>query len=402
VQPWPGEVLEERAGEIAVGFAALLTRQVAWRHRRVETIDVLSHEQVRRSVSVDFTVPLEHRADLQLADGQYAVPLGVLEKRQLVHFDLRSEDEESVPLMRSEEVQLIARELLYLLVDLDVDDGDPPEVSDLIERVLAAGPQDADAVGAQVDAVAAELPGFAALARPLTRGFLLCAVLRDVSRRRIVKFAYDEPLERPGRWEHFYGTQGCTEAASYHVELAIPEGLRARSVDMIDNRTGEVLAEGPRDSDRPGLHYVADARDRMDPGLQVHYATERNGFLLPAMVVAWVIALELGLAFLFADLRGIAVSGGPAVAVLLSVSAVFSSLVLRAGEHPLVQLVLARYRAWLAAATLAAVVAGATLAFRGTAALLDLTWGLGALVAVVAAGILSFEAARAPAAAKQP
>jgi hypothetical protein len=171
---------------------------------------------------------------------------------------------------------------------------------------------------------------------------------------------------------------------------------------MIDNRTGEVLAEGPRDSDRPGLHYVADARDRMDPGLQVHYATERNGFLLPAMVVAWVIALELGLAFLFADLRGIAVSGGPAVAVLLSVSAVFSSLVLRAGEHPLVQLVLARYRAWLAAATLAAVVAGATLAFRGTAALLDLTWGLGALVAVVAAGILSFEAARAPAAAKQP
>jgi hypothetical protein len=154
VQPWPGEVLEERAGEIAVGFAALLTRQVAWRHRRVETIDVLSHEQVRRSVSVDFTVPLEHRADLQLADGQYAVPLGVLEKRQLVHFDLRSEDEESVPLMRSEEVQLIARELLYLLVDLDVDDGDPPEVSDLIERVLAAGPQDAEAVGAQVDAVA--------------------------------------------------------------------------------------------------------------------------------------------------------------------------------------------------------------------------------------------------------
>ena len=29
VQPWPGEVLEERAGEIAVGFAALLTRQAA-------------------------------------------------------------------------------------------------------------------------------------------------------------------------------------------------------------------------------------------------------------------------------------------------------------------------------------------------------------------------------------
>ena len=50
MRPWPAEVLEERAGEIAVAFAALLTRQAAWRHRRVETITVLSHEQLRRSV----------------------------------------------------------------------------------------------------------------------------------------------------------------------------------------------------------------------------------------------------------------------------------------------------------------------------------------------------------------
>ncbi len=68
VQPWPGEVLEERAGEIAVAFAALLTRQAAWRHRRVETITVLSHEQVRRRVSVDFTVPLEHRDEVRLSE----------------------------------------------------------------------------------------------------------------------------------------------------------------------------------------------------------------------------------------------------------------------------------------------------------------------------------------------
>ena len=63
-------------------------------------------------------------------------------------------------------------------------------------------------------------------------------------------------------------------------------------------------------------------------------------------------------------------------------------------------LVLAPYRMCLAAATLAAVAAGAVLAFRASAATLDLTWGIGAVVAVVAAGILSIEAARAPAAAK--
>lgn len=403
MQPWPGEVLEERAGEIAVGFAALLTRQAAWRHRRVETIDVLSHEQVRRSVSVDFTVPLEHRAELALGDGQWAVPLAVLDKRKLVHFDLLGEDGYALPLMRSDEVQLIARELLYMVLDIDLDGAElEVDLDDLIERVLAAGPDDGPVMTARVAEVADRAPEFAALATTLTSGFLLCAVLTDVSRRRVVKFAYDEPLGRPDRFSHFYGTQGCSEAASYHVELSVPDGMRARSADIVDNRTGELLLEGPHDSDRPGLHYVSGAAASLEPGLRVRYATERGGFLVPAMLVAWVIAAELGFAALFADLHGIATTGGPAVAVLLSISAVFSSLVLRAGEHPLVQLVLAPYRMLLGTATLAAVLAGAALAFRGSPTLLDLTWGIGAVVAVVVAGILSIEVARAPATAKRP
>jgi hypothetical protein len=289
VQPWPGEVLEERAGEIAVGFAALLTRQAAWRHRRVETIDVLSHEAVRRSVSVDFTVPLEHRDELRISDGEWIVPLAVLDKRKLVHFHLYGENRYALPLMRSDEVQLIARELLYLLLDIDVD-GEPDfNADDLIERVLAAGPADVEAVSDRVAEVADRAPEFAALALTLTSGFLLCAVLDDVSHRRVVKFAYDEPLGRPDRTSHFYGVQGCTEAASYHVELAVPEGMRARTVDIVDNFTGEVLAEGPQNDDRPGLHFVAEPGANLEPGLRVRYATERSGFLVPAMLVAWVL-----------------------------------------------------------------------------------------------------------------
>src|SRR3954449_13227402 len=86
VQPWPGEVLDERAGEIAVGFAALLTRQAAWRHRRGETITVLSPERVRRHVSVDFTVPVAHREELQFPAGEWVVPLAYLAQRLLVNF----------------------------------------------------------------------------------------------------------------------------------------------------------------------------------------------------------------------------------------------------------------------------------------------------------------------------
>jgi hypothetical protein len=56
--------------------------------------------------------------------------------------------------------------------------------------------------------------------------------------------------------------------------------------------------------------------------------------------------------------------------VLLSSSAVFSGLVLRSGEHPLVRLVLAPYRLCLATATLCAVVAGGVLAFHASEAVL--------------------------------
>ena len=140
MQPWPGEVLEERAGEIAVGFAALVTRQAAWRHRRVETITVLSHEQVRRTCRWTSRCPAEHRDDVRLSDTEWVVPLALLAKRPLVHFDLRSEDESAVPLLRSDEAQLVARELLYLALDLDREDADDARCRAADRVVLAAAP----------------------------------------------------------------------------------------------------------------------------------------------------------------------------------------------------------------------------------------------------------------------
>jgi hypothetical protein len=302
-----------------------------------------------------------------------------------------------VPLLRADETQAIARELLYVMLEIDREEAaDDPAAGELIERVLAAGPVDVTAELSELDARHGGVPGFAALADRLSRGFLLCAVLGDVSRRRVIKFAYDEPLARPARYAHFYDAPGCTEAASYHAEVAVPDELRARTTRLVDNVTGSVLAEGPRDADRPFVYYAADTGRRLEPGLSVRYGTERGRFLVPAALVAWVIALELALPWLFADLDHLATFGGPAISVLLSVAAVFSALVLRSGEHPLVRLVLAPYRLCLAAATLAAVLAAATLAFRAGGGVLGWCWGVGALVAALAAGILTEEAARAP------
>ena len=46
MQPWPGEVLEERAGEIAAGFAALVTRQAAWRPSTMSSIKVATFKPI--------------------------------------------------------------------------------------------------------------------------------------------------------------------------------------------------------------------------------------------------------------------------------------------------------------------------------------------------------------------
>jgi hypothetical protein len=400
---WPGEVLDERAGEIAVGFAALLTRQAAWRHRRVETITVLSHERVRRHVSVDFTVPEPHREELALSDGEWVVPLAYLAKRLLVNFDLFREDESTVALLRSDEAQMIARELLYVMLDLDTEDAVQEDAGPLIEWILAAGPGEeaaVDAAVAEMEESLGPLPGFAALAAQLTRGFLLCAVLDDVSHRRVLKFEYEQPLGRPGRTAHFYDTPGCTQAASYHVEVDVPDEMRARTTELLDDLSGDVLARGPRDTDRPAIHYVSEPDVHVGPGLSVIYGTERSRFLVPAALVCWVIALGLTMPWVFADLPSLSGAPSPAITILLSSSAVFSGLVLRTGEHPLVRLMLAPYRVLLLTATVAALVAGGTLAFHGSAGVVNWTWGLGALVAILSAGILTVEAVRAPATAK--
>ena len=184
------------------------------------------------------------------------VPLAYLAKRLLVNFDLFMEDEAAVPLLRSDEAQLISRELLYVMLDLDTEDAIEEDIAPLIEWILAAGPGEADAGrrgGGGARGRARPAAGVQSRwRRSSTRGFLLCAVVGDVSRRRVIKFAYDQPLARPGRSVHFYDTPGCTQAASYHAEVDVPDEMRARTTDMVDDLTGSGARPRPARHGPPG------------------------------------------------------------------------------------------------------------------------------------------------------
>ena len=368
---------------------------------------MLSHEQVRRAVSVDFTVPVEHRDELRLSDSEWVVPLAVLAKRKLVHFDLFGEDGYALPLLRSDEARLIARELLYLMLDIDVEDAELDfDASDLIERVLAAGPNDTEAVTARVDAVGRPArrssPRWRGL---LTSKFLLCAVLDDVTQAARGQVRVRRAARAAG------SPVALLRHAGLHGGGELPRGAGRAGGDARPQRGhrrqphGRAAARRARATPTARrLHYVAGAGAEIEPGPErelrhrarrVPGAGDARGVGDRARARAGV-----GCSPTCAGSRSSRRPGDRGAAVVSAVFCEPGAARGRASAGP------ARARAlpdaaWRAA-TLAAVAAGGTLAFRGSEVLLNWTWGLGAVVALVAAGILSIEVARAPATAKRP
>jgi hypothetical protein len=410
---WPGDELEERAGAIAAAAEALLRNQGAWRHRRVETPTLVSREHVRRAVSVDFTVPAEQRDRLRVsAPGEFAVPLALLGRGPLVHFDLRNEEGHSVPLLTAEQNAIIDRQLLRTVLDIALAAQDAADAT-RAAVFRAADPVIEAALGGEVAPGAIEqierahglapLSYFRDTAALLSERFVLWAVTRDVDRRRVLKFAYDERFSQGPGFVQFYDAPGCTEAHSYHAEVDVPRDLRARTTSLVDDATGEELAVGRRDTDRPALYFVADPMHQpVEPGVTVAYGAERGRFLVPAAAMAVVITLLVAVPLLLSDLEALAGSAGPAIALVLSTSAVFSALVLRTDEHPLLRLMLVRYRLCLVASTLAAMLAAAVLGFRAERWVLNAGWALAAMVSAVAAGILIVATVRSPSASSSP
>jgi hypothetical protein len=387
---WPGEVIEERAADIAEAADVLLRYQAAWRHRRVESIAVLTHEQVRRHVSIDFTVPEAQREGLRLSAEEFIVPLALLSKRPLVHFDLRNEEQHAISLLTAEQHRTIARELLYRQLDDELAGAD-----ELIETVLADEPQDVEPQIAALEAAhGVELADFRSIATVLSRSFIAWAIVRGLDRRRVFKFAFDEPVGRRS-FVFFIGAAGCTEAESYHAEVAVPADLKARSTLLVDRASGRRLAVGERDADRPALFYRAQQPLPDRPQIVIEFAAERWRFLAPAALVATIIALLIAPPFLFSDLKALPETATAAVGLVLSTSAVFSVLILRTDEHALLRLMLLRARALLAASTIAALFAAASIGFRTAGWVIEGTWALAALASVLTAGILIVEAIRA-------
>ncbi|MGB0871942.1 MAG: hypothetical protein ACPGYP_02265 [Solirubrobacterales bacterium] len=481
---WPSDRYSDFAEKAAWAFVALLFREPKWVHRRVETIGVLSRVDARRSVSVDFTIPEELHEELRLPDAQqWTVPVAVVHRDKLRHFDLR-QDSVSVPLLGHVDAfgiafwMLVQAALLALqtrvggepeslddvvleLINMITDDDSESARTALDDLRLLAGTTSAD-FELSTEAEIAEwnvrcaqakkllgYPVFSYLASLFAANRLLVAIVPTIAGRQIVKYGYDAPLEpdpdslepadgeqqaggsptvesevdagsaddadvddpstgegdekaaKPGLFARLmlgldtmlavtqifdFPVPSMARAECYHVEVAIPEELTVLGAAIYD-RNDSAWYDWENDVNRVSLR-ASDVSATDRPRLTMAIRPDRHGFPSAAVAISLVTTAVLVAGAWLSPL--VTNRASMSVSVLLGMSALFTGLVVRSGEHRLVQHSLRRPRRALFAVALCALTAVITLAFVNCESVQEWVWigsaGLAGIFTIILLG----------------
>jgi hypothetical protein len=407
----------------------LIAYPKTWIRRRVETVEMLSHEETRRRVSVDFALPEETWSALRVEDG-VVVPISVLTKAPRKKFDLRDESGRSIPVLGREQngdlahTALISAALDALPEDVS-DDVIQMIAADLRQVVFAPPEQAADAVSFMAGSAEAgdpwrlaiqEDPTCQALLDILWANYVLFAVLEPGGpTRRVLKFSYADDFDltppteglrqrfRPGELsrglretDHKYFVVECggaARAASFHAEVALPEELKVVFGTLFDFEAGEPLGQDEWNVNRLSVYASTEVSADAVPGIYLVVAAERAGRPVQAAVTSVVVAVLLWMGVL----SGLdAKNPGAAVSTLLAGAALFTGWAAAQGEHRLIRVVFAASRRWLGAVAVVALLASACLAMEFPSVHpLAVWWGC-AVVSSVAAARLLWSAVRAP------
>jgi hypothetical protein len=366
----------------------LLLAPRSWIHRRVETIRFVDERTVRRSVSVDFSLPVRRLLPFEFsphiemtrqgpetstsgsvvrqslpqerAHPVYVVPIATLKKSVLTAFDLRNEAGDVLPLLTRTENSRIAGAALMELAETYLNNygrsvgdmlkadlrgvagGDIDDARAALERVLHSVEPDKEA-----RELLARSDRFNYWMRLLAESFLVLARLDDRMSRRVIKFSYEEPFPRAKElmrtpfaslgWRPAvlpWDAPGAAYGPSYHFEVELPSDLEVLSCEMHtgDGRgTSQLIVGAPER--RAHVHVANLARDATAQ-VRVSTRARRRGILRAAPAVATLNALMLtGGGFRLTEL--LADTGGAATLLVLA-PALLAAYVARPGEHGLV------------------------------------------------------------------
>jgi len=246
-EPVPSEVVA------AMACTDLIAYPHRWINRRVETVELLSYEETRRRVSVDYTLDAETQKSLTLPDG-VVVPITALTKEARRNFDLRDEGGRSVPVLGKNQNGSLAHVALMNAALNALDETPSQDAFEMLaadlRRVVFDPPTDAaDALAYLVGGADAGDPLRKAiwdddtcqrLLTTLWQNYVLFAVLPPGgANRRVLKYGYgdDFTLETetmrwrdrlhpgellykttsPDRRRFLIQTPGASRAASFHV-----------------------------------------------------------------------------------------------------------------------------------------------------------------------------------------
>ena len=395
-ETWPDERYDQAAWPVALACLQLLSEETRWIHRRVETIDLLAQELVRRQVSVDFTLPAPLLGDLRIGpDGPWCVPLAILEKRPLRDFDLREHDEWR-SILGASSGGPIAAGIVTAAARLAVaPDALEPEVASLLALIARSDLDAARAAMIELRGRAEHTPQIEQILADETSGYflatfaesyMLIALLGDPSGRRILKYAYEEHLRLGGQasrarrlarrlgWSPFVvdvAVPTAAHTASYHAEVIVPGELRLDAW-IVDTRTDELLSTDiERAVDRASLHAPRVALDA-EPLLVAAISPERADLPTLAFATSAVTSLLLLIGAALGDFSS--PTAGSSVALLLAGSVLFATAVARSGEHRLVRGIFAGPRWLLSIVAVAALAAAASVAFGANDSVRDGIW----------------------------
>jgi hypothetical protein len=422
--------LETPESHLTAGIAAsdLVADPASWINRRVETIDLLSHEETRRRVSIDFTLRAEKEDELTTEDG-VVVPISILTKEPRRNFDLRDESGAAVPVLgKASNASLAHVAVMGAAVEV-LPAGLAEEAFELLwsdlRQVVISNPNEADeALGVFVgsaeegDSLRAAIwnsEACRALLTVLRDNYVLFAVLPPGGpARRILKYSYGEDfnleisgtlserfapwmlwrrVSRPDRRRFTILCPGAWRAASFHAEIVIPEDLRIETAVLYDFASEESVSEADQNRNRGSLYSERplDADSLVDAYVVI--GPERRGRTMQGAATSAVVALLLWLG-VHSGLD--AKNPDAAVSLLLAGAALYSGITAGRGEHLLVTKLFSASRRWLGVVSLAALAASATLAMEVPNAHPTGVWRIAAIACTIASARLIWSAIRAP------
>jgi hypothetical protein len=424
---WRADLSTNALPVLGATTLALLRKPDRWVHRRVETFDFVDAGVVRRRLTVDFTLPPELPTPFTV-DGKplTLVPLTMIPRRPglrgqgdggPMHFDLRNNVGQALPLLTEREhslltaaaLMLYAREVMeawqapWLVRELRGDLGAAlsripyrsfaQNVAGLRELLNPRSPEwRASPLRAYPRSRLARDPDFCDfLALVAGNSVTMAPVIGGLGERQVIKLCYDQRLDPRSRvkasrrasaleWLGYAPKTATLDvplaggAEAQHFQLALPLNLELTQVAFSawqaaeltrDSVYGEPLPEPAyrefiRGFDTRAHVYIPSARAQVSGTVQVGIRAERRGILTGTVVAGALVGGALIGYWRFAD-RAINGASTAGIAALLLAPGLVAAYLARPGEHAIVRRLLVFPRVVMATSAALTLIAAAML-----------------------------------------